>query len=83
MIDAYGLDFEADVAAAGPMLQEIQRLAGMVRLGKRIALRCLCAPRECHAEMLAAKIAELSGVTFEVNRPAKAAPSTDSQEKLF
>ena len=81
VIAAYEKDFNKDVAANGPMLKEVQRLAEIVRVGKKIALRCWCAPKRCHAEILAKKIAEISGIEF--TQPEINAVKIKSQSALF
>ena len=73
VIAAYGADFEADLASRGPMYREVRRLALRVAQGERIALRCWCAPRECHADLIAAKVAEFA----REHTPAGAASPSD------
>lgn len=60
VIGAYEADFEADVARKGPMFQAVMALAARAAGGERLALRCWCAPKACHADLLAANIAELA-----------------------
>ena len=57
VIAAYDKDFKADMATRGPMFDAVSELAERVAGGERLALRCWCAPRECHADIVAEKVA--------------------------
>ena len=57
VIAAYDKDFKADMAAQGPMFEAVSELAERVAGGEHLALRCWCAPRECHADIIADKVA--------------------------
>jgi hypothetical protein len=46
-----------DFEAKGPMHQAVEALAERVAGGERIALRCWCAPRACHGDHIAGKVA--------------------------
>jgi hypothetical protein len=50
VIAAHARDFEADLAAHGPMSRAIDDIVEKMRAGRKIALRCWCAPRRCHAD---------------------------------
>ena len=62
VIAAYAKDFREDVAAGGRMLGAVRELAQRLRNGERMALRCWCAPRPCHAEIIRGKVYELAGI---------------------
>lgn len=62
VIAAYERELDADIASRGPKSMELDRLAATVRGGARLALRCWCAPRRCHADRLALIVAERAGV---------------------
>lgn len=66
VIDAYGADLAADLMARGPMSCEIEVLGARVARGERLALRCWCAPRKCHADLLANLVAKAGGVEVSV-----------------
>ena len=62
VIAAYEVDFNRDMAERGPMYQACLELAKLLLAGKRIALRCWCAPRRCHAEIIRAQVYRLAGL---------------------
>ena len=62
VISAYKRDLQKDVEHKGVMFQEIQRLASRAAGGERIALCCWCAPRRCHADLLAEIIKKMAGI---------------------
>lgn len=62
VVAAYEAELEADVAANGPKSQELDRIAGMVRNGVKVAFRCWCAPRRCHGDALARIVGQRSGL---------------------
>ncbi len=66
VIDAYAADLAADLMARGPMSREIELLGARVERGERLALRCWCAPRKCHADLLANLVAKAGGVAVTV-----------------
>lgn len=77
-------DFDADVARRGPKLLAVEAIAERVKNGERIALRCWCAPCECHAEDYAHKIAEIADVDYEPPpRPGQRARRAGPQGSLF
>lgn len=49
-------DLEADIAIGGPKSQAIDELTARVRSGERLALRCWCAPRHCHADFICTEV---------------------------
>lgn len=59
VIAAYNIDYQADLKIRGPMFLATQDLAARVAGGERLALRCWCAPRDCHAHLVATKIDEM------------------------
>lgn len=59
VIAAYNVDYQADLKVRGPMFLATQQLAARVAEGERLALRCWCAPRDCHAHLVATKIEEM------------------------
>lgn len=65
VIARYTQDFEQDTAVSGPMFGAIVGIAERVSAGERIALRCWCAPRKCHADILRAKVLEILGIQDE------------------
>ena len=73
VIAAYRADLEKDLAARGPMFSGIVELAKRVAGGERIALRCWCAPKNCHLDLVAAKVVE-----FARDPSALAAPKVES-----
>lgn len=64
VIEAYERELDADLAAGGPKSKELDRVAGLVSAGARVALRCWCAPRRCHGDRLARIVAERAGVQY-------------------
>lgn len=64
VIDAYAADLAADLMSRGPMSREIDELGRRVAGGERLALRCWCAPRRCHADLVASLVAKAGGVEF-------------------
>jgi hypothetical protein len=66
VIEAYAADLAADLMARGPMSREIEALGERVGRGERLALRCWCAPRKCHADLLARLVAKAGGVEVTV-----------------
>jgi DNA helicase-2/ATP-dependent DNA helicase PcrA len=60
VIAAYDVDFQKDLAARGPMFAAVRDLAVRVAAGERLALRCWCAPFECHGDLVAAKVVEFA-----------------------
>ncbi|MEJ6003802.1 UvrD-helicase domain-containing protein [Paucibacter soli] len=56
VIAAYNKDYQADLAKSGPMFQATMDVAKRVARGEKIALRCWCAPRACHADLIAAQV---------------------------
>lgn len=58
VIASYERDLERDLLAGGQMSRAIEELASRVAGGERIALRCWCAPRDCHADGLASRVAQ-------------------------
>jgi len=62
VIDAYAADLAEDLMQRGPMSREIDRLAALVVGGQRLALRCWCAPRKCHGDLLVSLIARAAGI---------------------
>jgi DNA helicase-2/ATP-dependent DNA helicase PcrA len=79
VIAAYDKDFQADLAKRGPMFQAVMALAERVRAGERIALRCWCAPHDCHLDIVAAKVVEFArapqNAAAPVAAPAAQAPA--------
>ncbi|MFK4705692.1 superfamily I DNA/RNA helicase [Roseateles asaccharophilus] len=65
VIEAYGRDFDADLAAKGPMHEATMGLAHRVAGGERIALACWCAPNDCHADLIAAKVVDFARLILE------------------
>lgn len=62
VIAAHKRDFDHDVARHGPMSQAIDAIVARIKRGERIALRCWCAPRQCHGETYVSAIhARLKG----------------------
>ena len=53
VIEAYRLDFIADIARNGPMSQAVDEIVAHLRAGRNVALRCWCAPRDCHLDLIA------------------------------
>ena len=49
-------DIQIDKNQGGPISQEINRLARRVLSGERLALRCWCAPEDCHADTIRSEI---------------------------
>ena len=47
-----------DMRIRGPIYRAVRELAGRVRAGERLALRCWCAPDRCHADWIAARVLE-------------------------
>lgn len=84
VVQAARVDFETDVATRGPKLLAVEAIAGRVQNGERVALRCWCAPCECHAEDYAHKIAEIVGIDYEPPpRPGQRSRRAGPQGSLF
>lgn len=77
-IAAYADDLGADMTARGPMYAAVRTIANLVAGGHKVALRCWCAPLACHGDVIAGKVAELSGC-----EPSKAAWPPLSLDRLF
>lgn len=58
-------DLQADERVRGPMNQALAQIALRVQAGERIALRCWCAPRPCHADLYRERIEQLAGLRPE------------------
>lgn len=71
VISAYATEFAGQMADQGPMWRAVSDLAARFKGGERIALRCWCAPRPCHAEIIQAKIYELAGIAPQVGPAAQ------------
>lgn len=65
VIGAYKDDLDRDLAKNGPMFRALLEMSARVSEGEHLALRCWCAPRKCHAELLASVIAELAKIEYE------------------
>ena len=57
VIESYRLDFVADIARNGPMSQAVDEIIAHMKAGRNVALRCWCAPRNCHLDLVAAEAA--------------------------
>ena len=66
VIEAYAADLAADLMARGPMSREVEALGARVGRGEKLALRCWCAPRKCHGDLLANLVAKAGGVEVTV-----------------
>lgn len=80
VIENYNADLQKDIAENGPMLKEMKRLAELLASGTHLALRCWCAPRRCHGEPLAAKIAALAGIDYQP--PARSDKETRQKRQM-
>lgn len=74
VIAAYRADFERDMAVKGPMFRAVVELADRVRAGERIALRCWCAPRNCHADIVRDKVLDLAAQATAAHQAPAPAP---------
>lgn len=61
VIDAYVRDMDEDIRRNGPMSREIRLLAQRALTGEKLALRCWCAPRKCHASQIRERIFRFAG----------------------
>lgn len=52
VIAQYAKKLDADLAVGGPMSKALHNIGRRVAQGERIAFRCWCAPKPCHADML-------------------------------
>lgn len=52
VIETYGRDLAADIAAGGPKSRAIDAIVARMKAGERIALRCWCAPKACHGDLI-------------------------------
>ncbi len=52
VIGLFDSKLQADLNCNGPITREIHAIADRVLAGEKIALRCWCAPLECHADLL-------------------------------
>ena len=73
VIEVFRRHFEKEYALGGSLTKRIHELAGLVRSGKRIGLRCWCHPKPCHGNIIISKIRELlEGKMSEApNKPNK------------
>lgn len=79
VISRYAAKLEKDWSSGGPMSQAIRGIAAKTAAGERIALRCWCAPRNCHADLIKNMVVSLvPGLAEEIPR----IPST-KQISLF
>ena len=53
----------ADMAVAGPISQELSRIAELVKAGQHVELVCWCAPRPCHADRYVEIIQAMAGIS--------------------
>jgi Domain of unknown function (DUF4326) len=83
VIDRYRQDLEADWARSGPMSQAIKGLAARVGAGERMALRCWCAPKPCHAELIRYRIAQVLDMSPEDLAPRDVSDKRMAQARLF
>lgn len=64
VIGKYKEKLNADWSRRGPMRKAIEDLAVRVKAGEKLALRCWCAPKWCHAELIAEKVAEVAHIDY-------------------
>ena len=55
-----GVDSRFKAVDVAAVRAEIERLAERVNAGKKLRLLCWCNPKRCHADTIAAKIAEMA-----------------------
>lgn len=80
VIARYAAKLEKDWSVGGPMSLSIRGIAAKAAAGERVALRCWCAPRNCHADLIKNLVVSLvPGLAEEV--PAK--KSSANQMALF
>jgi Domain of unknown function (DUF4326) len=60
-IALYKADLLKDIRAHGPMCQELERLARLVREGHNVVLLCWCKPMPCHGDVIAQEVEKLNG----------------------
>jgi hypothetical protein len=68
---------------SGPMSQAIKGLAARVGAGERMALRCWCAPKPCHAELIRDRIAQVLDISPEDLAPRDVSNKRMAQARLF
>lgn len=56
VIDRYRSDLSSDIRRDGPMSAEIRKISERVLSGEKICLACWCAPRPCHADIIADEV---------------------------
>ena len=62
VIDLFTEYLQRDLRIQGPMHQSILDIAARVTKGERIALRCWCAPKPCHGDVILACVARAAGI---------------------
>jgi Domain of unknown function (DUF4326) len=83
VISTYQVDLENDCLAKGRMFSELLELSIKVSNGEKIALRCWCAPKKCHGDLLAMKIAELAMLDRPEQFISHWGKKITNQESLF
>lgn len=76
VIEQYKSKLDEDWTHDGPMRRSIQALAARVAAGEHLALRCWCAPRRCHVEIVRDRIAECLGLSPSDLKPPQDPPAT-------
>ena len=67
VIRRYSERLQTDWARGGPMSQAIRGIAAKAAAGERVALRCWCAPKPCHADLLKDLVVSLvPGIAEEI-----------------
>lgn len=79
VIAQYEKKLKADLRVNGPMSRALDVLALRASGGERLALRCWCAPRHCHAELLRDQIFLKLGIEENITKK----PSNPKQMGFF
>lgn len=74
---------DADVAARGPMSEELDRIAEIVASGTPVAFECFCAPKKCHGENHRRYIELKLGRSLSPPDDVAATPAMAAQTSLF
>lgn len=62
VISLFEMLYEEDFKNRGPMFEETLKLSEISRKHGGISLRCWCAPKKCHAELIRHKILQFNNI---------------------
>lgn len=65
VIAAYTARLDADIERNGPMARAVAALGDRVEAGEAIALRCWCAPKPCHGDVIRDRVLARLGLVVD------------------